>query len=230
LASGRGFRSMPPQCRPNSWSPSMQRRHGPIATAQRNPGREPISRLLRHPRDARQQLPQPGGGRRGRDLRQQRRRGGISLGWHMDSDGKPLLGSNRYEVTFAASALPPVRLFWSITMYALPSRLLVANPIDRSIGDRTDGLIYAENGSLTIVFQHEKPSNSTDLANWLPAPARPPTASFASTARNSPSSTEPGTSHRWYWPGSPRARNRQAGNTARRTSRYERRLGCSIPS
>ena len=52
-----------------------------------------------------------------------------------------LTGANNYTVTFPAGGLPPVQLFWSITLYGLPDRLLVANPIDRySIGDRTEGL------------------------------------------------------------------------------------------
>ncbi|MCD2194749.1 DUF1254 domain-containing protein, partial [Actinomycetospora endophytica] len=53
----------------------------------------------------------------------------IYLGWHADEDGKPLSGNETYVVPFPADGLPPVRLFWSITMYALPGRLLVANPI-----------------------------------------------------------------------------------------------------
>ena len=50
-------------------------------------------------------------------------------------------GSTRYTITFAAGQLPPARFFWSLTMYRLPERWLVDNPIDRySIGDRTAGL------------------------------------------------------------------------------------------
>jgi hypothetical protein len=65
----------------------------------------------------------------------------IYIGWHADEQGRPLTGGDSYTVHFPADRLPPVKLFWSITMYALPSRLLVDNPIDRySIGDRTDGL------------------------------------------------------------------------------------------
>jgi hypothetical protein len=53
----------------------------------------------------------------------------------------------------------------------LPDFYLVANPIGRySIGDRTPGLRRDEDGSLTIVIQHEQPA---ETSNWLPAPAAP---------------------------------------------------------
>jgi hypothetical protein len=63
--------------------------------------------------------------------------------------------------------------FWSITMYSLPDRLLVANPINRySIGDRTDGLTFGADGSLEIYIQHEDPGPDR-RSNWLPAPEGP---------------------------------------------------------
>jgi Protein of unknown function (DUF1214) len=56
-------------------------------------------------------------------------------------------------------------------MYDLPDFYLVANPIDRySIGDRTPGLTYPEDGSLTIVMQHDAPTDDHDRANRLPLP------------------------------------------------------------
>ena len=54
-------------------------------------------------------------------------------------------------------------------MYDVPDFFLVANDISRySIGDRTPGIIYADDGSLTVTISHAKP---VDTANWLPAPA-----------------------------------------------------------
>jgi len=88
---------------------------------------------------------------------------------YVDADGDQLDGRNRYTLTFDQD--PPVDAFWSITMYDLPEFYLVANPIGRySIGDRTPGLRHDSDGSLTIVIQHEQPS---DTSNWLPAPAAP---------------------------------------------------------
>lgn len=86
-----------------------------------------------------------------------------------DSDGSRLNGSNRYELHFTKT--PPVGAFWSVTMYDLPDFYLVANPINRySIGDRTRGLAFAEDGSLTIVMQADEPSTPEARANWLPTP------------------------------------------------------------
>ena len=88
---------------------------------------------------------------------------------YVDAGGDQLDGRNRYTLTFDQD--PPVDAFWSITMYDLPEFYLVANPIGRySIGDRTPGLRHDSDGSLTIVIQHEQPS---DTSNWLPAPAAP---------------------------------------------------------
>ena len=49
----------------------------------------------------------------------------------VDADGQKLDGSNRYTLRFAPGQLPPVNAFWSLTMYEMPSSLLVANPINR---------------------------------------------------------------------------------------------------
>ena len=88
---------------------------------------------------------------------------------YTDADGDQLDGHQRYTITFAQD--PPVDAFWSITMYDLPDFYLIANPISRySIGDRTPGLRRDDDGSLTIVIQHDQPA---DTSNWLPAPAAP---------------------------------------------------------
>lgn len=58
-------------------------------------------------------------------------------------------------------------------MYDLTTRLLVDNPIDRySIGDRTEGLQYGPDGSLTLYVQKDLPGKDKE-SNWLPAPAGP---------------------------------------------------------
>lgn len=88
----------------------------------------------------------------------------------LDADGEPLVGSRSYEVRFPAGGLPPVEAFWSITLYDAVTRLMVHNPIERySIGDRTPGIRFGEDGSLTIHIRSDDPG--PDLApNWLPAP------------------------------------------------------------
>lgn len=96
-------------------------------------------------------------------------------GSRLDANGDQLLGGQRYELRFDQASLPDAKFFWSITLYELPSRLLADNPIDRySIGDRTAGITYAQDGSLTIVLQSTPPTDPAQRANWLPTPARGP--------------------------------------------------------
>jgi len=97
-------------------------------------------------------------------------------GWLADDRGnRPPDASKRdYTLHFPPRQLPPARFFWSATMYRLPDRLLVDNPIGRySIGDRTPGLVYGEDGSLTLYVQRERPADPAHAANWLPAPDGP---------------------------------------------------------
>jgi len=91
-----------------------------------------------------------------------------------DVDGDTLDGTKtNYSITFPKGGLPPIQDggFWSITMYRLPQTLLVHNVDNRySIGDRTPGLVYKSDGSLTIYIQKDKPGTPEGVANWLPAP------------------------------------------------------------
>ncbi|MDV7135286.1 DUF1254 domain-containing protein [Williamsia muralis] len=95
-------------------------------------------------------------------------------GWITDSAGDTPVGTSSFTVTFDAGHLPKVRFFWSATMYRLPERLLVDNPIDRySIGDRTPGIVYGPDNSLTLHISHAEPTDPAARANWLPAPPGP---------------------------------------------------------
>src|SRR3954447_21956982 len=96
-------------------------------------------------------------------------------GSRLDADGEQLVGDRTYTLRFDKDALPEARFFWSLTLYRLPSRLLAANAIDRySIGDRTPGIAYAEDGSLEIALQPTEPTDPLRRANWLPTPAGEP--------------------------------------------------------
>jgi hypothetical protein len=88
-----------------------------------------------------------------------------------DRTGRTLDGADRYTIRFARGDLPPVKAFWSLTMYNA-SYFLAANPINRyAIGDRTSGLHYGADGSLTLYVQRDAPADAAARANWLPAPA-----------------------------------------------------------
>jgi len=92
-----------------------------------------------------------------------------------DSEGQPLDGSKHdYTLTFAAGAYPPVKAFWSVTMYDGRSQFLVENPIGRYLinSQMLDRMKKNEDGSLTILIQKDSPGSDKE-ANWLPAPDGP---------------------------------------------------------
>jgi hypothetical protein len=92
----------------------------------------------------------------------------------VDADKQPLDGSKNYVLHFAKDQAPPVKFFWSMTMYDLPGRLLVDNPNDRyAIGSRTDGLKTNADGSIDIYLQGTSPGADRE-SNWLPSLAEGP--------------------------------------------------------
>lgn len=95
--------------------------------------------------------------------------------YYVDSTGQSLDASrSRYILHFPAGQLPPVNAFWSLTMYNLPDRLLVANPINRYLinSPMLPELKRDRDGGLTLYFQHESPGKEK-ASNWLPAPDGP---------------------------------------------------------
>lgn len=87
-----------------------------------------------------------------------------------DSQGSPLDGTRPLQLRLAADNMPPCDAFWSLTAYGT-DMYLVANEIDRwSISDRTPGLVYANDGSLTLYLSAEPPDVRE---NWLPVPTGP---------------------------------------------------------
>lgn len=90
----------------------------------------------------------------------------------VDDQGQPLTGANRYTLELSASAMPPVHAFWSLTMYELPSSLLVENPINRYLinSPMLPNLKKNKDGSITLYISHESPGKDKE-SNWLPAPA-----------------------------------------------------------
>jgi len=92
----------------------------------------------------------------------------------VDSNGQKLDGANRYALRFAPGQLPPVHAFWLLTMYEMPTSLLVANPLNRYLFNSTMLLQFkrdADDG-ITFYIQHDSPGADKE-ANWLPAPTGP---------------------------------------------------------
>lgn len=92
----------------------------------------------------------------------------------VDAAGQSLTGINKYTITFAGDQLPPAKAFWSITMYNLPQRILVANPINRYLLNTPMMPNWTKNadGGYTFYIQNESPGKDKE-ANWLPAPDGP---------------------------------------------------------
>ncbi len=89
-----------------------------------------------------------------------------------DSAGQLLTGAGPgYQLIFARGHAPPVRAFWSLTLYT-ERGYLVPNPIHRyAIGSSHPHLIRAPDGAIVVDITHTRPT-ARDV-NWLPAPSGP---------------------------------------------------------
>ena len=91
----------------------------------------------------------------------------------LDDGGERLNSANRYTVTFPKGATPPVKGFWSLTLYNR-HHFFEPNPLARySVGTKNKTLQYGVDGSLTIYVQGQSPGADKE-SNWLPAPAEGP--------------------------------------------------------
>ena len=89
----------------------------------------------------------------------------------LDFTKSPLVGSKRYVLHVPAGQFPPpVRAFWSLTMYDANS-FLVPNPLDRYSVNKRSNLHENPDGSIDIYVQAEEPSDPAQRDNWLPAPS-----------------------------------------------------------
>jgi hypothetical protein len=86
-----------------------------------------------------------------------------------DINGDPLDGNNLYTLTFAKGQLPPVKGFWSMTLYN-DTHFFYPNPMNRySLGTKNKTLKLNPDGSLTIYAGARSPGKDKE-SNWLPAP------------------------------------------------------------
>ena len=87
-----------------------------------------------------------------------------------DSADRMLSGDTSYQITFAAGQEPPVRGFWSLTLYN-EHHLFHPNDFKRySLGTKNKNLNRNSDGSLTLYAGATSPGKDRE-ANWLPAPA-----------------------------------------------------------
>jgi hypothetical protein len=86
-----------------------------------------------------------------------------------DSQGQQLDGQNTYTVTFAKGQVPPVKGFWSLTLYD-EYHFFHPNALNRySLGTKNKTLKYNGDGSLTLYAGAKSPGADKE-SNWLPAP------------------------------------------------------------
>ncbi|WP_201743658.1 DUF1254 domain-containing protein [Roseiconus nitratireducens] len=91
------------------------------------------------------------------------------FGADFDSEGQRLHGSKSYTVTFPKGAVPPVKGFWSLTLYNA-QHFFNPNKLNRySLGTKNKQLKTGEDGSLTIYVQADHPGGDKE-SNWLPSP------------------------------------------------------------
>jgi hypothetical protein len=85
-----------------------------------------------------------------------------------DEAGRPLDGANKYAIHFEKDTIPPVRAFWSITLYD-PKGFQITNSLNRFAVSSWMPFKYNADGSLDLYFQNDNPGRDKE-ANWLPAP------------------------------------------------------------
>lgn len=91
----------------------------------------------------------------------------------VDANNQALGNGNSYQLHLPKGKLP-ADSFWSITLYEFVTggQYLLENPINRySIGDRTKGMKYNDDGSLDIWLQPTDPGPEK-RSNWLPTPEK----------------------------------------------------------
>jgi len=89
-----------------------------------------------------------------------------------DADGDVLDGTTGdYELHFDRP--PPVKGFWSFTIYNAATRCLAEHPSGKfAVRQRDPAVRYGSDGSLTIRIRHDSPEPGGE-GNWLPAPRMP---------------------------------------------------------
>lgn len=86
----------------------------------------------------------------------------------VDSNGEMLSGAHSYVLHFTKEDIPPVKGFWSLTMYD-DEYFFVPNDLHRYTLSPRNALKYNNDGSLDVYIQSTWPGKEKE-SNWLPAP------------------------------------------------------------
>ena len=86
-----------------------------------------------------------------------------------DTNGNDYNGAeHKYGLHFDEGQFPPVKGFWSLTLYD-EANFLAANPLNRYTLSQRDKFVTNSDGSVDLYFQADSPGKAKE-ANWLPAP------------------------------------------------------------
>lgn len=90
---------------------------------------------------------------------------------NLDGSGTQLSGDHVYTMTFPKDDLPPkyANYFWSVIAVDTKAHRVLPNPKNRFLLNNQSDLKYNADGSLTLYFAADKPSDAPD-GNWLPTP------------------------------------------------------------
>lgn len=83
-------------------------------------------------------------------------------------DGKPLMSDKHYVIKMTKEQLPPVKAFWSVTLYDAKNGYFIPNEKKKySVGENS-GMKLDEKGGIDIHIAAKKPEN-VPVENWLPS-------------------------------------------------------------
>lgn len=85
-----------------------------------------------------------------------------------DAEGQPYDGKYNYVINIPAGQMPPVKGFWSLTMYNA-EYFFIENELNRQTLSARDELKKNPDGSVTLYLQNKNPGPDK-VSNWLPAP------------------------------------------------------------
>jgi Protein of unknown function (DUF1214) len=111
------------------------------------------------------------------------------LGAYKDKAGEWLEGGASYRLHVPPN--PPIKLFWSVTVYDADTRALILN--EQKVADRSSRMDLQKNedGSVDIYCGPQAPASFEK--NWIPTvPGKTGSRTSASTSRQRPTSIGPG--------------------------------------
>jgi hypothetical protein len=87
----------------------------------------------------------------------------------IDINKDKLTGTQKYKMTIKKASLPQTKAFWTINVLQCNKQIFENAKGKYGIGNKSKGLKYNKDGSLTLYFQAEVPKGSE--TNWVPIPS-----------------------------------------------------------